>query len=101
MQLIKPLRTFKFTYGLILTVVGTAELYTTLSWFKNYFSELGFVIEWGHVAPVAIFALLGTLLIFHSQRMIRNLPISLFECVESLSVLAVLLGINFFGKPFG
>ncbi len=88
----KPLCQFKLVYGFILAMTGVAELYATLTWLKNFFSEFGFGGELGHWGPVAIFALLGILLIFHAQRMIRNLPISLFEFVESFAVLAAVIG---------
>jgi len=100
MNLREPLRKFKLVYGLILAVAGIAELYATLPWIINYLSEFKSITQFGHWGPVVIFALLGMLLIFHSQRMIRNLPISIFEFVESLSVLVALIGITFFGKPF-
>lgn len=101
MSLREPLRKFKLIYGLILAVTGVVELYATLAWLANYFSEFDSHSEFGYWVPVTIFALLGLLLIFHAQRMIRNLPISLMEFFESLAVLAAVLGITFFGKPFG
>ena len=101
MGLREPLRQIKLVYGFILAMTGTAELYATLTWLRNYLSKFGSGGELRHWGPVAIFALTGMLLIFHAQRMVRNLPISLFEFVESLGVLAAVIGTTFWGQPFG
>jgi hypothetical protein len=46
--------------------------------------------------PVLIFNLPGLLLVFHGQRMMRNVPISLLESVEVLALGVTIIVAAFF-----